>query len=1122
MHLLLRETRSLDQDEAPVDLGQTPADVVFLSYSDSDLGAAAAAWEAADGSLPPLRLANLSHLRHPMSVDLYVEQVIEHARCVVVRLLGGLDYWRYGAEELNKACVRHGIALALLPGDGHEDPRLDELSTVDAKVRQRLSAYLREGGPANTASALQLAAHLAGACPDPGRAAETLPQFGIQDFPVPPGHGPLAVIVFYRSYLLAGDTAPIAALANALNERGLAVRALFVSSLKHQEAGAFVAETLSAWRPAVILNATGFSARLGECPSPLDAPGVPAIQLVLSGSNREAWEESSRGLSQADLAMQVVLPELDGRILSTAISFKKECAPVPGLEFARTIHSPDDFGVSLAAARAAAWANLAAKPPGQRRVALVLSDYPGAAGQAAHAVGLDALASTTEILSHLSAAGYETGSVPEPGALARLLCEAEPQPFLMLDEYRRLFSKLPETAQAQVAQAWGEPEADPAARDGELHLRFLRSGNFVIAVQPDRGSSHDRKASYHDPDLPPRHAYIAFYLWLAARASVDAMVHLGPHGTLEWLPGKAVALSRTCFPAMLTGAVPVIYPFIVNNPGEAAAAKRRLGAVTIGHLTPPLMTSGAHGAAAELEHLIDEFAAADGLDRRRTALLRRDILERADAEGLLEESGVTAGMDDDNALARLDAHLCDVKDMLIRDGLHVFGRAPEPERRRQLDEALALSCPAFSAAELKARLDRSPQDEMNALVAALDGRFVEPGPAGAPTRGRADVLPTGRTLFTVDPRAIPTRSAMVLVEKSVEELLRRYRQDHGDWPKSMVVDLWGSATMRTGGEDLGLALLLMGVKPVWDHGSARVTGVEVMALAEIDRPRIDVTIRISGLFRDAFETQIGLFDTAVQAVAGRDEPFEANPLAALARGLEGSALRQATMRIYGAAPRTYGAGVAARLLQSAWQTQGDLGADYVNASAYAYGHGLTGNEDRDGFAARIRNADAFVHQQDHRETDLLDSPDFAAHEGGFAAAAAAFGATPALYHNDTSVPEHPKTRTVAEEVRRVVRGRAANPKWIRGMVPHGYRGAGEIALGLDGLFGFAATLPERFDRQFDQMFDATLGDPEIDSFLETANPAARDAMTRRFGEAVRRGLWQPRRNTVMQRLEANA
>jgi cobaltochelatase CobN len=1116
MHLLVRETRGLDEAEAAIDLGQSRADLVFLSFSDSDLGAVAAAWAAHREAVPSLRLANLAKLRHPMSVDLYVEQVIAGARCIVVRLLGGLDYWRYGAEEVAHAARVHGIPLALLPGDGRDDARLAKLSTVNYTTLTRLGGFFTASGPGNMRRALELMAHLAGLAPDHDLAAEPVPRHGVHrlDVPAGPGH-PLAVIVFYRAYLLAADLAPIEALARALDREGLNVRALYVGSLKDRNTAQFVAATLRDWAPHVVLNATAFSARLDGAPSPLEAAGAPILQVVFAGSNRGAWQDSSRGLSQSDLAMQVVLPELDGRLLTTAISFKAEQSEVAGLEFARVVHQPSPDGIAAAARNAALWARLATMPRAERKLALVLSDYPGAAGQAAHAVGLDAIASTAEILRLLNGEGFNVGEVlPDSRYLVAELCDAEPAPILSIGEYKRLLATLDAQARAKIIAAWGAPEDDPAVRHGHFTMRFARHGKLIAAIQPDRGNAIDRKGSYHDPDLPPRHAYAAFYLWLREVERIHALIHLGTHGTLEWLPGKAMALSASCLPAALLGGLPVIYPFIVNNPGEAAAAKRRLGAVTIGHLTPPLKSVGHSNDTLELERLIDEYAAADGLDRRRTALLREDILDRAAEVGLLAESGADRASSKGDQLARLDAYLCDVKDLQIRDGLHVFGRAPDAQRRVEFLASLAQSNPETPAETLTARFDQAASSERAALIAALDGKFVPPGPSGAPTRGHADVLPTGRNLYAIDPRAVPTRSAVVLAEKAAQELLRRHLQDHGEWPSALVMDVWGSATMRTGGEDLALALLLMGARPVWDQGSARVSGIEILSQAELAHPRVDVTLRISGLFRDAFEAQIALFDEAVCAIAAREEPQDWNPLAASVRGLKGEDWRQATARIYGAAPGDYGAGVATRVERGAWDARADLGLDYLAASSTAYGKGFDGVTDKDGFAARVKEADAFLHQQDHGEIDLLDSLDYAAYEGGFAAAADRLGNTPALYHTDISRPQAPKVRSLVEEIARIVRGRAANPAWIEGMMRHGYRGAAEVTRSVEGLFAFAATLPVRLDRQFDLLFDATLGNEGVDSFLRKENPSAREAMAGRFDEAIRRDLWRPRRNSV--------
>ena len=1114
MHLLVRETQTLDEQEDAVDLGQSSAELVFLSFSDSDLGALSSAWQAMAEPRPGMRLASLAQLRHPMSVDLYVDQVISGAKCVVVRLLGGLDYWRYGAEELSATCRARGIALAMVPGDARDDPRLAELSTVAAAKLARLDALLREGGPENTARALALGWHLAGGRPDDDAPVAAVPSAGLLRLPYEAADRPLAVIVFYRSHLLAGDFAPIQALAAALYERGLGVASVYVSSLKEPAAAEFVRNLLRERRPAVVLNATGFSARRQDG-SPLDAADAPVLQLIQAVGGIDAWQAGFSGLSQTDLAMQVVLPELDGRLLTAAISFKSADQPDAALEFGRSFNRPDPAGIALAADRAAGWARLAHTPARDRRVAVVLSDYPGAGGQVAHAVGLDSFASVSAILGLLQKAGYSTGPCAD---ISALICDGPMTAFLDLSDYIGLFEKLPLLARDRVIAAWGEPRDDPAVSDGHFTLRHHRVGSVLVTVQPDRGNRLDRRASYHDAGLPPRHGYIAFYLWLREVEAVHAVVHLGTHGTLEWLPGKAVALSDACFPTALIRGLPVIYPFIVNNPGEAAAAKRRLGAVTIGHLTPPLAAAGPHGAAAELEKLIDEYAAADGLDRRRGALLRNEILDRAGELGLLAESGVRQDTPDDEALARLDAYLCDVKDLQIRDGLHIF--ATPPRQRDALLAALQLACPTVPPAALSDDLDACAEAEATGLLAALDGRLVSPGPAGAPTRGRADVLPTGRNLFAIDPRAVPTRSAMVLAGKSAADLLRRHRQDHGDWLRTVVIDLWGSATMRTGGEDLALALVLIGARPLWDDGSNRVSGIEILPIALLDRPRVDVTLRISGLFRDAFPGQIALFDSAIRAVAAREEAADWNGLAAAARGLEGSALRQATTRIYGAAPGDYGSFVADVIGRGAWESRAELGAAYLTGSSNAYGSGLEGDADEAGFAARVAGAEAFVHQQDHAETDLLESTEYAAHEGGFSAAAELLGGSPALYHTDTSRPHAPRTRLLSEEVVRVVRGRTANPAWIAGMTRHGYRGASEIARALDALHAFAATLPDRFDPQFDLMFDATLGDPEVDGFLRHANAAARAAMAIQFQDAMNRGLWRPRRNTVAALLDA--
>jgi cobaltochelatase CobN len=801
--------------------------------------------------------------------------------------------------------------------------------------------------------------------------------------------------------------------------------------------------------------------------------------------------------------MNVVLPEVDGRLIAGALSFKAEADRHEGLEFTRLVHRPDPSRVAHVADLALAWSRLRATPRAERRLACIVSDYPGRGGRVGYAVGLDTPASLLSIAAHLRHEGFRVGPLPEATALMHGLTEAPPQAVMSLGAYAAALMSLPPAFVASVEAAWGAPADDPAVTPGGFAFRFIRAGAMIVAVQPDRGGAAERRADYHDTSRPPRHAYLAFYLWLRRIEAIHAMIHLGTHGTLEWLPGKAVALGPDCAPEAVLGAVPMIYPFIVNNPGEAAQAKRRIGAVTIGHMTPPLAEAGAHGAAAALEALFDEYAEAVSLDARRARFLAGAILDKARASGFLAESGVR---DDDEAaaaLARLDAWLCDLKEMRIGDGLHVFGATLDVAAH-----APALAGPGTSDADLAAKLGRCGAAELRHLVAALDGRFVQPGPSGAPSRGRLDVLPTGRNLYTVDPRAVPTRTAWDLGRRMAAEVMTRYAQDHGDWPRHMVLDLWGSATMRTGGDDLAQAFALIGARPRWDHGSGRVLGFEVLPEALLERPRVDVTLRISGLFRDTFPDQIALFDAAARAVAALDETNADNPLAETRR-----AAGALPPRVFGAAPGAYGIGLGRTVLAGQWDRRDDLGEAYLAATSHAYGTG-EGQPAAAAFRAEVGAADLYLHVQDLPGTDLLDAGPNADHEGGFAAAAASLGKAPALYHADATRPERLTVRSLPEEIARVVRGRATNPRWIAGQMRHGHRGAAEIAETVDNLFAFAAMTDAVPSRHFDALFAATCGDEAVRAFLEEANPPAARAIAERFAQALDRRLWDCRRNSV--------
>ena len=1090
MHILPASTVTLDETDQAVDLDQAPGDLVVLSFADSDLAALSA---AAAGQALGVRLASLRRLKHPLSVDLYVEKTVSRSRFVLLRCLGGRDYWPYGLDQVAATCREAGIPLAVLPGDERPDERLAAHGTVDAGLQRDLAAYFAAGGVDNMRRLIgRIGAHLspgsAGAAVEPPRPLPALVAWntrtGVADadaeLAAVPADRPLALVLVYRASIAAEDTELAAGLAEALSERGLAPIVLALTSLKDEAASGPLRRLIDRRRPAIIVTTTAFSARDGD-DFVLDAADCPILQAIPVGSPRDAWLASPRGLSAVDLAMQVALPEFDGRLAGAAIGFKRETGDAAtGLVMRRMAADPQ--GLANLADLAAAWVALAAKPAGERRLALVLSDYPARGGRAGFAVGLDTPASVVAIHRLLAGTGYRVGLCPPAAQIMPSLTEGEANFAVPAGLYSAFLARLPTAAREALLTAHGAPESDPAFSEGAFRYRALVLDGLIVALQPARDASADRKSAYHDPDRPPGHGYLAFYCGLKAAAGIDALIHLGTHGTTEWLPGKAVALSEACWPRIATGALPVVYPYVVDDPGEAAPAKRRLGAVTLGHLPPNLAASGLHGESALLRDLVEEYGAAAVMDPRRAALVAGEIRARAEASGLAAACGVTADQDMTAALTALDAHLCDLAETSFRDGLHVFGEAPD-------DPASAAS-------------------ERHNLVRALGGRFVTPGPAGSPHRGRPDVLPTGRNLATLDPRAIPTRAAARLGAAAARAVLDRHLQDEGDWPRRVVIDLWASPTLRSGGEDIAHALALMGVEPAWHPASTRVTGFTVLPLARLDHPRVDVTLRISGAFRDTFPEQIALLDAAARAVAMLDEEDAWNePAAARRRGEHGA-------RIFGAAPGRFGAGAGGLALDGVWQEAAELGAAYLDASSHAFGGSEAAGVPDPGFAARIAAAEAFIHVSDVAGRDILEASSAADGIGGFVAAAASLGARPRAYSLDTSVPERPKPRTLGEDLARIVHARLVHPRWIDGQLCHGWRGAAELAEAVDSLFVYAATTRDVPDGLFDVVFQAYLGDEATAVRLREANPAAYQAILARFAEARRRGLWTSRLNSV--------
>lgn len=1206
MHLLATTSGVIDGAAEAVDLRQPPGDIVVLTAADSEIASLARAADATGET--GLRLASLLQLQHNLSVDLYVEHTLAHACLIVLRLLGGAAYWPYGLDAVATLAQERGIALCVLPGDANADPGLTARSTLAAHHCERLRQYLALGGAANAEGFLTYARHVLDGREAPAPAAPLQPA-GL--YKSVAGKNGEAALVFYRSVLEGGQAAPVDALLQAFAARNIACRALFVSSLKDAASIAVLRAEIGA--PGIILNATSFAVTSAGAGDPLAEYDCPVLQVVFAGTSQEAWERSAQGLGARDLAMNVVLPELDGRILSRAVSFKADAQWHEATKARIVTYRPVPDRIDYVADLAANWLRLRHTPAAQRRVAVVLANYPDKEGRIANGVGYDTPASTIAILDTLAADGYDIHATPKTGnKLVEALQAARKNATVQLDAaiYARHFASLSEESRAQMNARWGKPEADPFYRDGAFHLAVCSYGNVVTAIQPARGYNIDPKSTYHDPALVPPHGYLAFYIWLRHVFAAHAIIHNGKHGNLEWLPGKATALSAACYPEAVLGPLPQLYPFIVNDPGEGTQAKRRTSAVIIDHLTPPLTRAESYGPLKDLEALVDEYYLASGLDRRRLDALRRNILDLTRSHRIDQDAGFTG--DDATDLQRLDAWLCDLKEAQIRDGLHILGESPEGRLETDLLVALTrvprglgedgdqsliralsndfgfgvfdpLTCamadpwtgpqpsallnftaapwrtngdtverlelfaarlmegaappgPA-SAAVITAVIDRirpalrscGPK-ELDAIRVGLAGRRVAPGSSGAPTRGRLDVLPTGRNFYSLDNRTVPTPTAWNLGRKSAEDLLTRHFQDFGQYPVSLGLSAWGTSNMRTGGDDIAQALALIGVKPVWEPSSWRVTGFDVIPLASLGRPRVDVTLRISGFFRDAFPAQIELLDKAIRAVGLLDEEPQDNPIAhrmkAEAATLQSSGLAEgearllAGHRIFGAKPGAYGAGLQALIDERIWTERADLAAAYVTWGAYAYGAATHGHNDEALFRQRLARIEAIVHNQDNREHDLLDSDDYYQFEGGMTAAVEqASGQRPRVYHNDHSRPERPVIRTLEEEISRVMRSRVVNPKWIAGVKRHGYKGAFEIAATVDYMFAFAATTGAVKPHHFDIAYDAYIADDKTREFLSANNPAALKEIAERFLEAQARGLWTPRLNSAYDRLK---
>ncbi|MGW4366563.1 cobaltochelatase subunit CobN [Nocardia takedensis] len=1198
--------------------------ILLLSTSDTDLLSARAS--GAD-----YRWGNPARL---LVDDL--PALLDGADLVIVRILGGRRAWEEGLDALRAS----GVPLVALGGEIAPDAELMECSTVPGGVAADAHNYLAAGGAENLR---QLHRFLSDTVLLTGHGFEPpvqLPSWGVLERAARdlPAGAPTVAVIYYRAQHLAGNTGYIDALCAAVEDAGARPLPLYCASLRTAEP-----ELLETLRGADALIVTVLAAG-GSKPATASAGGddeawdvaalaeldVPILQGLCLTSGREQWAANDDGLSPLDVATQVAVPEFDGRIITVPFSFKEFDAD--GL----STYVPDAERAARVAGIAVRYARLRHIPAADKRLVLMLSAYPTKHARIGNAVGLDTPASAIALLRALGAAGYDLGAPGEiPGlaegdgdALIHALIAAggqdpdwlsaeqlEGNPIrISAGTYRTWFDTLPEDLREGVREAWGaapgelyvDRSADPA---GEIVIAALRFGNVVLMVQPPRGFGENPVAIYHDPDLPPSHHYLAAYRWLAAPESAggfgaDAMVHLGKHGNLEWLPGKTLGMSASCGTDAALGDLPLIYPFLVNDPGEGTQAKRRAHATLVDHLIPPMARAESYGDISRLEQLLDEHANISTLDPAKLPAIRQQIWTLMRAAEMDRDLGLTERPEEevfDDMLLHVDGWLCEIKDVQIRDGLHILGQAPAGEmeldlvlamlRARQLwggernvpglrealglDESgdaartrvdaveakarallVALQARGWSAdavdavvdaaaatiaepeatqAESEPRLDavrtvlrfaaaevvprlRGTAVEVERVLHALNGGFIPAGPSGSPLRGLINVLPTGRNFYSVDPKAVPSRLAWETGQAMADSLLRRYREDHGEYPRSVGLSVWGTSAMRTSGDDIAEVLALLGVRPVWDEASRRVTTLEVIPLAELDRPRVDVTVRISGFFRDAFPHVLALLDDAVRLVAELDEPAEANYVRAHAESdlAEHGDRRRATTRIFGSKPGTYGAGLLQLIDSRSWRTDDDLAQVYTAWGGFAYGRDLDGAPAAEDMRTAYRRIAVAAKNTDTREHDIADSDDYFQYHGGMVATVRALtGKNPEAYIGDSTRPDTVRTRTLSEETSRVFRARVVNPRWLEAMRRHGYKGAFEMAATVDYLFGYDATTDVVADWMYEKLSESYVFDEVNRKFMEQSNPWALHGIAERLLEAAERGMWaEPDQGTL--------
>jgi len=1178
-----------------------------------------------------IRAINLSQLASNAQIDHYISTTCRKAKIIIIRLLGSRSQWSYGIEQFLLWNESTDVQLILLSGTKDNEIELNGLSSINYKLSIKLGELLRIGGTDNMLSLLSVIDKLIKRqfIRDDEIKTTYLKDPYLYDWKN--DNGRKIAILAYSSYFQAGDISFIDILIKYFRDHNLTPRVIFIKTLKNLDLQKKLIDIIKSESIDILITTTSFSINNSQGNEKnfnlLSELNIPTIQMLISTSSKSKWTKSSRGMSPTDLSLQVVLPEIDGRITTKIIAFREKLEINTILSTPVYITKPDTDSIIWCIKLIQSWLTLLNKENSKTKITLVLSNYPISDGRIGNGVGLDTPKSTLNILKWLKQEGYDLGKTHLPLSSKKLFemilsrrtntletSYKEPLTYVSLECYMEYWKSLPIQTKLKIEEKWGEPHTSKDLEKEGISVNGIQFGNVALIIQPSRGYSEDNIQDVHSPYLPPTHRYLATYNWIYKTFKSDVIVHIGKHGTAEWLPGKAVGLSPNCFPEIVLPPIPHIYPFIVNDPGEGSQAKRRTHAIIIDHLTPPISRAGTYGYLEKLEILFDEYNEASLMGSYRKDTVKEQILKIISDNNLADSSKNITTNKIDSKLQDIEAYICELKESQIRTGLHIFGQKPKINKLSDLALSIALNpsyeCLGLSQSlsiylgldidpwnaeesdsvterdflylrknfnikirtsgklihwinnqsqsviiyllfkyldtkksinyyksldhHIKAFIDNessskvikkitnviipglidSGRYEKESFLKSIKGAQIDSGPSGSPTRGKVEVLPTGRNFYSLDLRSLPTQAAWDLGRRSAENLLELHKLETGNELKNLAMSVWGTATMRNGGEDISQMLALMGLIPIWDTRNLRIIDLEIVPLSLLNRSRVDVTLRISGLFRDSFPNLIELINRGIKIISTLDEPSELNPLACSRRKGEN------TGRVYGSAPETYGTGLQELINLGNWENNSDFANTYLEWSKWLYINSEEPISDSNGLATCLKNVQVVIHNKDNNEHDILDSDDYYQFHGGlYSAVKKISGNNPKIYLGDHSKHSKPKINSLEKEIDKVVRNRMLNPKWIDSIKDHGYKGAFEMSASIDYLFAYDATTENVPKWCYSEINKSWLDDSNTLNFLRTNNPWALRDIAERFLEAHNRNLWKNAKKSEISRLK---